>query len=192
MKRVLSIIAVALFLSAASAVSLPDNAQVTLISESGVVLGFGTIAEGDLSLTLELGAEGFVTLLVEGADGTVVTVDGLLSSSGQVILTGEAGFEDLAETVVAAGGEVQVTFEDRIAADVDSLPQEAQDGIAGAAANYQEALESAAEGRAQAGAGADGEANVSENSEGRSDADADFEVDAEVGVGSDSEANDDR
>jgi hypothetical protein len=158
---------------------------VTLISESGVVLGFGTIVEGQVSLTLELGARGFATLLVEGADGTVITIDSLLSSSGQVILTGEAGFEDLAESVAAAGGKLQVTFEDRIAADVDSLPQEAQAGIAGAAVNYQNALEAAAEGEAgvKAGvnAGVDGEATASESSEGRSDAGA--EVDVEIGVG---------
>jgi hypothetical protein len=181
MKRILSIITAALLLSAAAAVPLPDNAQVTLISESGVVLGFGTIVEGQISLTLELGARGFATLLVEGADGTVITIDSLLSSSGQVILTGEAGFEDLAESVAAAGGRLQVTFEDRIAADVDSLPQEAQAGIAGAAVNYQNALEAAAEGKAGVKAGVDGEATASESSEGRSDAGA--EVDVEIGVG---------
>ncbi|MEX2536701.1 MAG: hypothetical protein WD273_13985 [Trueperaceae bacterium] len=181
MKRILSIIVTALFLTTASAVELPDNAQVTLVSESGIVRGFGTIVEGDLSLTLEMGAEGFVTLIIEAANGTVVTVDGLVSSSGRVILTGDAGFEDLAETVVAAGGEVQVTFEDRIAADVESLPQEAQDGIAGAASNYAEAQEKAAEGQVQAEASA----SAGENAEGN--ANADVNIDVEVGAGSDNQ-----
>lgn len=181
MTRVFSFILGALLLSMAWAVDLPDNARLTLVSDNSVVLGVGVLEDGKLTLTLEAGAEGFITLLIEGADGTIVSLEALLTATGQVLLTVEGGVEDLAVSAVAAGGEVVVAFEDRIAQgvkDITALPQPAQDGIAGAISNHEEAMVNAEEGKAHAGGKAGGEA----------DGEADVDADPEADAGADAEA----
>ncbi|MEX2534188.1 MAG: hypothetical protein WD273_01195 [Trueperaceae bacterium] len=180
MTRVFSFILTLLVLSTAWAFTLPEHARVTLISESGVVLGVGEITNGDLSLTLEAGANGFVTLLLEGVDG-IVSLEGVVTAGGQVLLTSKGEFEDLVATVEAAGGEAMVAFEARIAQgvdDVSNLTDEAQAGIDGAIENFGAATDAAAEGRANAGAaGAAGET--------RTGVDVDAEAEGRIAVGAD-------
>src|SRR5690606_31227161 len=110
MIRVLSAVVVALMLALASAVDLPDRARLTLVSADGVVLGIGEMESGRLTLTLEAGAEGAITLLINAADGTVLALEAELTASGQVLVTSEDGVEDLALATVAAGGEVILAF----------------------------------------------------------------------------------
>lgn len=152
MKHILITLATALFVTVASAVTLPEDASVTLTSDAGAVIGVGEITDGDLNLTIETGANGFITITFEGEDGAVVTFDGMIDADGKLLLVNEDELTDLATNVEEAGGEPEIEFEEDIAVDVTSLPEEAQAGIAQAAENQAEAAENATEGEAQAGA----------------------------------------
>lgn len=188
MTRVFSFILGALLLATASAVELPDNARLTLVSDTGVVLGVGALEDGKLTLTLEAGAEGFITLLIEGVDGTIRSIDGLMTATGQVLLTVEGEVEDLAASTVEAGSEVVVAFEDRIAhgvEDITALPQPAQDGIAGAISNHEEAMVNAEAGKAHAGGSPEGEADGEAGGDTGSEAGADVETEAGAEAGDD-------
>ena len=185
MKRVFSFILGAVLLSVAMAVDLPDSAKLTLVSDTGVILGVGDVAEGRLTLTLEAGSEGFITLLIEGADGTVLALDGILTATGQVLITSEGQVEDLAASTVAAGGSVAVSFEERIAQgveDITALPQPAQDGIAKAISNHEQAMLNAEEGKAHAGEGKP-DTEPGDEADGDTEEDTEAGVEAEVGVG---------
>lgn len=168
-------------LSTAWAIDLPNNGRLTVVSETGLVLGTGGVSDGRLTLTLEVGAEGFVTLLIEGSDGTILSLEGVVTASGQVVLDVDGEFQDLSAITVAAGGSAEVAFEDRIAhgvEDITQLPQPAQDGIAGAIANHEAAMENAAEGKAHAG----GNANAGSGGDDDQPEEADPETGGEVGV----------
>lgn len=116
--RLVSIVLVALVFSSAAAVDLPDYARLTLVSEDGVVLGVGQIADGDLTLTLQGGADGLVKLLIVADDGTILALDAMVTDSGSVMITQENSFEDLAMAVRAAGGAALVSYEEPIAPDL--------------------------------------------------------------------------
>lgn len=192
MKRILFIITTALLFSVASAVSLPENATVTLISEGGVVVGIGELVEGDLSLTLEVGANGFVSLLIEGEGGASVTLDGLVNGDGEVLVVSDGDFVGLSAEVEEAGGRADVAFSERIAqglAEDAELPTEAVDGIATATENQAAALENAADGQANAGGSVDveaeGSAETGDESSAAGAANADASVELDVNIGED-------
>lgn len=207
MKHVFSFIVGAVLLSTVWAAGLPNDSRLTFLSDSGIVMGVGVLHEGKLTLTLQGGFDGFITLLIEGADGTVVSQRGLITASGQVLLTTDGAVEDLAQLTEAAGGELNVTFEDRIAQgvkDIAALPEPAQAGIAGAISNHAEAQKKAAEGKAHAGVGGGANDNQPDHAqekaaEGRAHAGASGgtdnadhpgpDVDVEIGIGSNSGPN---
>lgn len=137
MKRISFVLVTALLLGTVGAEPFPDSGRVTLISDSGVVLGVGELEGGNLELSVDASASGFVTVLLEGEDGSVVSVDGMVTAEGQILLMSEGELEDFGASVEASGGSVAVTFEE--------LPTEAQDGMAGAEANFEAAMENAAE-----------------------------------------------
>jgi hypothetical protein len=111
-----------LVLGAAFAVEFPGSAKLFFTADSGTVVAVGELEEGDLSLELLAGFSGFVTITSVDEEGNVVSFEASVDVDGTVTVLDMESFEfvDLAHAVTAAGGEVDVEFEDSIDTEGDS------------------------------------------------------------------------
>jgi hypothetical protein len=122
MFKSLSTLILTLVLGAAFAVELPGSATLFFTTDSGTVVAVGELEEGDLSLELLAGFSGFVTITSVDEEGNVISFEATVDVNGTVTVLDMESFEfvDLAHAVTAAGGEVDVEFEDSIGTEGDS------------------------------------------------------------------------
>lgn len=153
----------------AVAADLPEGELVVTLAD-GTIVGVGELEDGGLELELLAGTSGFVTFTVTGDDGAAVSFEVALGEDGSLVLV--ESFEDLAGTIAAAGGEVEVSFEE--AAEFEAIAAEAGDGPAHATGldrADEKASENAAEGLARARAARDGDATTENEAEEAEEAD---------------------
>jgi hypothetical protein len=122
MLKALSTLILTLVLGTALAVELPGSATLFFTTENGTVVAVGELEEGDLSLELLAGFSGFVTITSVDEEGNVVSFEATVDVNGTVTVLDMESFEfvDLAHAVTAAGGDVDVEFEDSIDTEGDS------------------------------------------------------------------------
>ena len=107
MKRLVIALTALLTLIAGGAVALaanlPQNGSVTVTNDSGAVVGTGTIANGHLSLQLQTGTSGFVTIAVTGGAAGSQTFQAMVDRSGDVTVMNNSQFQDLPAFAKASG-----------------------------------------------------------------------------------------
>jgi hypothetical protein len=124
MRKLLTALILAIGLTTASAIELPSNTSLTLISSNGAVVGVGELEDGELELDLLADFTGLVTFTSVDAEGNVIVLDATVAEGGKVTLIDTATLEffGLEEVVAALGGQVEISFEDDL--DADDLAQE--------------------------------------------------------------------
>lgn len=97
MKRLLTLIVLVLaFGTLALASSLPANGSVTVTNDQGAVVGTGTIVNGTLSLSLDQGTNGFVTLTVTNSTtNETETFQAMVKNGTAVTVVDGSQFKDL-------------------------------------------------------------------------------------------------
>jgi hypothetical protein len=121
MRKVISGLILAVVFGAAWAIELPKAATLTLVDGSGAVVGVAELKEGELELDLLAGFSGLVTVTSVDSEGNVVVYDASVAVDGTVTLidTTTLEFVNLGEAVAAAGGRIEVSFEDEVEAEDD-------------------------------------------------------------------------
>lgn len=107
-----------LILGTALAIEFPASAQLTFISSDGTVVAAGDMDEGDLSLDVLADFSGFVTIAGVDQEGNVVTFEATVEADGTITVLDMDSFEfvDLEQSVAAAGGQVDISYEETIEA----------------------------------------------------------------------------
>lgn len=189
MKNIVISLFLALLVGFGVALELPEDSTVTITDDAGIVVGFGSYAEGSLELTLSEDAVGFLTLDFTAEDGSSVSVEVMVSEDGSLVVVDT--FEGLVETIETDGGSVEietVTAEEVAAGVEEDVQGGVEDGldVADAAAG-----EHGAEGRAIARdvrdgqgppdfAGGEGEVEEDEEPEVEADPEALEDLDGQV------------
>lgn len=104
MKRTLiALFAVMSLAAVALASSLPQSGTVVVTNDSGTQVGTGTIAQGQLTLTLDTGTSGLVTLTVTASNGETETFQAMIDASGTVTVVHDGSFEKLDDFAKGSG-----------------------------------------------------------------------------------------
>lgn len=111
MKRTLTLLFTLLALGTfALAASLPSSGTVTVKNDAGTQVGTGTIANGHLSLSLDSGTSGFVTITVTDANGNTQSYEAMVKAGGTVTVVDGNQFSNLPDFANSGGvGSVDVT-----------------------------------------------------------------------------------
>lgn len=119
MRKVISGLILAIVFGAALAIELPKEATLTMVDGSGSIVGVAEFKEGEFELELLEGFSGLVTVTSVDAEGNVLVFDASVGEDGSVTLidTQTLEFVDLTEAVAAAGGSLEVSFDDEIETD---------------------------------------------------------------------------
>jgi hypothetical protein len=110
----------ALVASSASALTFPDQADLTFVTSRGSVVGVGEIDGGRLELVLETGFTGPAILLLTTPEGEATVVDVMVGRDGQVLVIDGQGIHQLSDTFVSSGGSVDVSFVGVVEAEADA------------------------------------------------------------------------
>lgn len=104
MKRTLTLLFALLALGTiALAASLPSSGTVTVTNDSGTQVGTGTISNGHLSLSLDSGTSGFVTITVTDGSGNTQSYDAMVKAGGTVTVVAGNQFTDLPDFAKSGG-----------------------------------------------------------------------------------------
>ncbi len=104
MKRTLTLLFALLALGTiALAASLPNSGTVTVKNDSGTQVGTGTISNGQLSLSLDTGTSGFVTITVTDAKGSTQTFEAMVKAGGKVTVVDGSQFSNLPDFAKSGG-----------------------------------------------------------------------------------------
>lgn len=86
MKRSALVIVALAGLCVAAAGGPPEPASVVCFGDEGGLVGTGSIRDGRWGLELDAGASGFVRIVIAGADGRVLRLQGVLPPGGPLHL----------------------------------------------------------------------------------------------------------
>jgi|GEM_PF-5000863 len=104
MKRTLTLLFALLALGTiALAASLPSSGTVTVTNDSGTQVGTGTISNGHLSLSLDSGTSGFVTITVTDGSGNSQSYDAMVKAGGTVTIVAGNQFTNLPDFAKSGG-----------------------------------------------------------------------------------------
>jgi hypothetical protein len=115
-----------------AAFEMPMGSSLSLMTDDGSIVGSGEYRDGKLKLSLLEDYSGFASLTVTDQNGNQVTLEVMITADGQImVLSADASFLNLAESIAGQGGEVEVEYESSFAA-TPALPEQAQAGRANA------------------------------------------------------------
>lgn len=133
MKRTLiALFAVMSLAAVALASSLPQSGTVVVTNDSGAQVGTGTIAQGQLTLTLDAGTSGLVTLTVTASNGETETFQAMVDASSQVTVVHDGSFEKLDDFAKGSGiDKVEVKESTEASSSNDATCPESESSSAG-------------------------------------------------------------
>lgn len=96
MKRIALFVVAATLAAAAMASGLPDKATIAVTTDTGLLVGTGSVHDGTLEVELVDASPAFVTLQLSDADGGVTRMQGVIALDGSLHLVDAGGIQPAA------------------------------------------------------------------------------------------------